>query len=267
MIPSFANSAGWNWIGPDLDGEERAADLLADAGQPRHQQQRDRGRGDRVAVALEHAVVADEQDRGAEEREPNHEPLRLLARQLGVDPVDHHHAHRREQGGEREHVGVGVRQPRPDEQVREHAQAEEDGAVGERGVAHVLGARGQHGRKAGGHQQRHRQQPEQLARCVPTSADSCPRSSARTRSTASSRPRHSWSSTRSRRRVGNGAAPARRWRTPARRARGRTAARRARRGRASPGRRRWCRRSRPAATARRGRPRRPPAARRTRQRP
>ena len=106
-----------------LDGEVRAADLVPDAGQPRHQQQRDRGRGDRVAVALEHAVVADEQDRGAEEREPDDEPLRLLARQLGVDPVDHHHAHRREQGGEGEHVGVGVRQPRPDEQVCEHAQA------------------------------------------------------------------------------------------------------------------------------------------------
>ena len=31
MIPSFANSAGWNWIGPTLIAEERAVHLRADA--------------------------------------------------------------------------------------------------------------------------------------------------------------------------------------------------------------------------------------------
>ena len=169
-------------------------------------------RRDQVAVALEHVVVADQEDRGAEEDEPDHEPLRLLARELGVDPVDEDEPDRRQQRGEREQVRVGVRQPRADEQVGDDAQAEEDGAVGERRVLDVLRARGQHGGEARHHEQRDRQQPEQLAGAgghqppaVPA-VSSCPRSSARTRSTASSRLRHSWSSTRSRRPPGIAAA-------------------------------------------------------------
>ena len=46
----------------DLDRQERAVHLRADAGQPRHQEQRDARRGDQVAVALEHVVVVDQQD-------------------------------------------------------------------------------------------------------------------------------------------------------------------------------------------------------------
>ena len=206
MIPSLANSAGWNWIEPDLDGEVGPVHLLPDAGQPRDQKQSDARRRDRVAVALEDMVVLDHQDRDGEEGEPDHEPLGLLARQLRVDPVDQHEPDPGEGGGEREHVRVGVRDARPDEQVRQHAQAEEERAVGERGVGDVLGPRGDDRREPGRHQQRHRQEPEQLTRArghqFPPPASSRPRSSARTRSTASSRLRHSWSRTRARRAAG-----------------------------------------------------------------
>ena len=58
MIAIFANSAGWNEIGPIADAEVRAVDLLADPGHARQQEQPDADGRDRVAVALEHAVVA-----------------------------------------------------------------------------------------------------------------------------------------------------------------------------------------------------------------
>ena len=73
---------------PELDAEVGAVDLLADPGHARQQQQQQRDRGDRVAVALEHAEVAQQQDRRREQDQPDHEPLRLLARQRVVDPVD-----------------------------------------------------------------------------------------------------------------------------------------------------------------------------------
>ncbi len=66
----------------------------------------------------------------------------------------------------------------------------------------VLGAGGQHGGEAGRHQQRHRDQPEQLAGARRHQPDSWPRSSVRSRSSASLRLRHSWSSTRLRRVLG-----------------------------------------------------------------
>ena len=122
-------------------------------GQARDEEQADARRRDRVAVALEHMVVLDHQDRDAEEREADHEPLGLLARQLGVDPVDQHQADAGQGGGQREHVRVGVREPRPDEEVRQHAQPEEERAVGERRVGDVLGPRGQDRREPGRHQQ------------------------------------------------------------------------------------------------------------------
>ncbi len=187
----------------DLHRQVGAVHLLADPGQAGHHEQRDAHRRDRVAVALEHVVVAQEDDRGAEEGQPDHEPLRLLARQLWVDPVDLDEAERSQRRREREQVGVRVRQPRADEQVREHAEAEEDRAVGDRDVADVLAAGEQHGGEARGDQQRDRDQREQLPdarRGGHRSSRPCSMSSMR--STASSRPRHSWSSTRPRRLVG-----------------------------------------------------------------
>jgi hypothetical protein len=99
--------------GPGLDREVGAVDLRADAGHAGQQQQADAGGGDRVAVALEHAIVAQQDDRRREEAEADDEPLRLLAREVLVDAVDHHQAEAGEDGEEREQVGVGVRQRDP----------------------------------------------------------------------------------------------------------------------------------------------------------
>ena len=41
--------------------------------------------------------------------QPDDEPLRLLAREVLVDPVDHHEAEARQHRDEREQVRVGVR--------------------------------------------------------------------------------------------------------------------------------------------------------------
>ena len=115
----------------DLDPEVGAVDLLADAGQARRQQQQQPDRGDRVAVALEHVVVAQELDRQREEDEAEHEPVGLVAGQVGVDPVDHHQAERGQQRDQREQVGVGVGQPDPQEEVGGEADRQEVGAVDE----------------------------------------------------------------------------------------------------------------------------------------
>ena len=80
----------------DLDPQVGAVDLGADAGQAREHQQPQADERDRVAVALEHAVVAYEQDHRGEGDQPDHEPLRLLARQRVVDAVDDDEAEGRE---------------------------------------------------------------------------------------------------------------------------------------------------------------------------
>ncbi len=104
------------------DAQVGAVDLIADARQPREDEQHQRHGHDRVAVALELAVVAKEDDRRREQDEPEHEPLRLLARLGGVDPVDHDDPEARQQGDEREHVGIGVGQGEADEDVGRQAQ-------------------------------------------------------------------------------------------------------------------------------------------------
>src|ERR687898_705728 len=102
MIPSLANSAGWNWIGPSLMARKAP---LTWAPMP----------GSRGIMSS--AMVADGQDCAAEEHEPDHEPLRLLARQLGVDPVDQDEPDGGKQRGEREQIGIGLGQAGADEQV------------------------------------------------------------------------------------------------------------------------------------------------------
>ena len=104
-------------------------------GHARQQQQHDAGERDRVAVALEHAVVAQEDDRRREDDQADDEPRRLVAREVLVDAVDHHEAEAREHRDEREQVRVGVRQREAQEHVRAEAQPEEDQPVGQRQVA------------------------------------------------------------------------------------------------------------------------------------
>ena len=152
----------------DLDAEVGAVDLLADPRQPRRQQQQQADRGDRVAVALEDVVVAQEVDRQREEDEAEDEPVGLVAGQVGVDPVDHHEAERGEQGDQREQVGVGVGQAEPQVDVGGEADREEVGAVDEAEVAEPRVLLGEDGGEAGGEQQGHRDQRQQLPVRAPT---------------------------------------------------------------------------------------------------
>ena len=112
----------------------------------RQQQQQDAADGDQVAVALEHAVVAQQHDRRGEQPQADDEPLRLQARQAVVDPVDLDQAEARQQRHEREQVRVGVRQRQAQHEVRRDAQAEEDRAVGQRDVGDLVACRS--GRRA-----------------------------------------------------------------------------------------------------------------------
>ena len=135
MIAIFANSAGWNWIEPILTARNapltccrsRAAAAVNRSASP--------ASGDRVAVALERAVVAQEARSSRQKSSrPNTNHCACSRASSLVDPVDHHQPERGEHGDEREQVRVGVRQPRADEDVREHAAAEEEQPVGRRRV-------------------------------------------------------------------------------------------------------------------------------------
>ena len=108
---------------PELDAEVGLVRLVADPRQPRQQQQRDPGEGDQVAVALEHLVVAQEDDRQRERDQPDHEPVRLVAREALVEPEQHHDAERGEQRDQREQERVGVGQARADHEVGREAEA------------------------------------------------------------------------------------------------------------------------------------------------
>ena len=184
---------------PDAHGEVGAVHRLAEHRQPRHEQQGDAGRGDGVAVALEHAQVAQEQHGRAEQAEADGEPLRLLAREVGVDAVDHHEPHGPQERGQREQVRVGVGQPRAYEEVREQAPGEEEGAVDDRHVAHLLLPREQHGGEPRRHEERDGDESEELAQAQRARHGIRPCSSCATRSAASSRERSSWSRMRARR--------------------------------------------------------------------
>ena len=70
----------------------------------------------------------------AKSDEADDEPLRLLAREVLVEPVDHHEAEAGEHGDKREQVRVRVGQREADHQVRREAEPEEHRAVGERDV-------------------------------------------------------------------------------------------------------------------------------------
>jgi hypothetical protein len=184
----------------DLDPQVGAVDLGADARHAREHQQPEPDEGDRVAIALEHAVVAYEQDHRHERNQAHDEPLRLLARQRVVDPVDDDEPEAREQRHQREEVRVGVGEREPQEDVRGQAQPEEDRSIGERDVAEDVLLLDEDGRKPAGQQKRGRDEAEQLA--VARAHRSCPVSSCRTRSVASLRERSSLSSSDRRRVVG-----------------------------------------------------------------
>ena len=159
--------------------------------------------GDRVAVALQHLVVAQELDRQREEDQPEHEPVGLVAGQAVVDPVDHHQPEGGQQRDQREEVGVGVGQADPQVDVGGEADREEVGAVDQAEVAEPGVLLGEDRGEAGGEQERDGNQGEQLP--VPGGAQGTPwlfwMSSIS--ETASSRERRSWPVTASRRLAGS----------------------------------------------------------------
>ena len=147
----------------ELDAEVGAVDLLADEREAREQQDREADGRDRVAVALEDREVLQQEHGRGEEPEAEDEPLRLLAREVVVDAVDHHEPEAGEHGDQREHVRIGVRQREADHQMRREAEAEEDQAVGQRDVRQHVGALNEDRREPGGQQRRRRNQRQQLA--------------------------------------------------------------------------------------------------------
>ena len=118
--------------------------------------------GDRVPVALEHLVVAQEVDRQREEDEAEHEPVGLVAGEVVVDPVDHHQPEGGQQRDQREQVGVGVGEADPQVDVGGEADGEEVGAVDEAEVAEPGVLLGEDGGEAGGEQEGDRNQGDQL---------------------------------------------------------------------------------------------------------
>ena len=187
----------------DADAEVRAVDLLADPRDAREQQEQDaRGRDD-VAIALEHPhVLAQRDDRAREDDEPHDEPLRLLAGEVLVEPVEHHEPEARERRDEREEVRVGVRERHAHDEVRDEAQAEEQPAVGQRRVREDVVALHEHRREARCDQQGGGDEGEELAIALGHRAVRRPCSSSRTRSAASSCERSWWSSSVARRAAG-----------------------------------------------------------------
>ena len=185
---------------PEPDAQVGAVDLLPDPGHAREQEQEQPGRGDRVAVALEHAEVAQEDDRDREQDQPDHEPLRLVARERLVDPVDHHEPEAREHRDQREQVRVGVGQRDADHDVPRQAQQEEREPVGQRQVGLRRRLLDEDRREAEREEQRGGDQREQLA--IASRHSTWPRSSWITRSSASSRERSWWSVKLSRRACG-----------------------------------------------------------------
>ena len=134
----------------------------ADPRQARRQQQQQPDRGDRVAVALEHVVVAQELDRQREEDQAEDEPVGLVAGQAFVDPVDHHQAERGQQRDQREQVGVGVGQADPQVDVGGEADGEEVGAVDQAEVAELRVLLGEDRGEAGGEQEGDGNEGDQL---------------------------------------------------------------------------------------------------------
>ena len=192
-IPIFANSVGWNDEHAEAcTPQVGAVDLRADPGQARQHQQREAAGRDQVAVLLQLAVVAQEDDRRDEQHQPGDEPLRLLARERRRRCGRSSRA-RSTPAPRRAGTGTG---PRTGSAMRRKTCAARHSAEEDRPVRQRRGRdraarerlldedRGE----ARGHQQRGRDQAEQLAvaRAHPSSwpSSSCATGRARRRASA-----------------------------------------------------------------------------------
>ena len=118
----------------EVDREVRAVDFAPDPRQARQERRDDADQGNRVPVALEHAYapLSQRDHRRREEHQSEDHPLRLLARQHRIDPVDHHDADARQHRRERQDVRVGVGERHAQHDVRQQAQSEEQRPVRQR---------------------------------------------------------------------------------------------------------------------------------------
>ena len=123
----------------DVDPDAGAVDVAADDGEERQDQQHDAGQAGGVGQPLQHAVVAQQEQRGDEEHDAERHPGQLLARErvlvlaqrlVGeVEAVDHREAEPVERGDERQQHRVGVRRDDADGHVGGDDQAGQPAAV------------------------------------------------------------------------------------------------------------------------------------------
>ncbi len=117
----------------EVDPQAGAVHRLADAGQERHEQERDGAETEEVLVVLEQPVVAPQPDeRGGEDGDADHHPEALLERVRRPEPVDLGQPDGGQQPGDRQEVRVGVRHGEPGDDVRREVEREEEDRVRER---------------------------------------------------------------------------------------------------------------------------------------
>ena len=128
---TFANSPGW-MENPAIRIQMRAPFTAGNRiGSVEQDQRRDHAD---VRVALEHPVIAQQQDDQDEQRHAQRRPHQLggcrpVARGLQVEPVDQHQPQPVQQHPDGQEQGVGVRGPQAYGQVGQERQHAEAGAV------------------------------------------------------------------------------------------------------------------------------------------
>jgi hypothetical protein len=149
--------------GPERNREEGAVLRMADAGHPRSEQEQHAGERQHVPVFPQHAVVlAQREDRAGIGDEPDHEPRGLVAREALVDPVELDQPEAGEHRDEWQQVRVGIGQRDRRDDVRDHDEPEESGAVEEGDVREVARVVREHRREPDGDEQRRRDQESEV---------------------------------------------------------------------------------------------------------
>ena len=144
-----------------MDPEAGAVDVLADVGDEGQQQQADAEEGEGVAVALEVAGPADEQQGGDEGGDRRGGPDRLQPGLGGRKAGDEHVADAVEQAGRRQQDGVGVGGQPAHGQMGDEQQGEDDAEEGSDVGGQVAGlAEAGQGVEAAGEQDGQHDQPE-----------------------------------------------------------------------------------------------------------
>jgi hypothetical protein len=77
-------------------------------------------------------VVFHEEYEGGERDEADDDPPALLEGEIRVDAIDHREPDRRQEPGQRQEVGICVREGDPDDDVGSDEEGEEEGGVGKR---------------------------------------------------------------------------------------------------------------------------------------